>query len=81
MSSEVQSLERRLARLDAIVAELERENLELEQALALFEEGIAHLRATEQAIGAAELRIQQLIEGAGGEPVAAPMAVPAAPAP
>ncbi len=81
MTSEVQNLERRLARLDAIVAELERENLELEQALALFEEGVGHLRASEQAIGAAELRIQQLLEGAGGEPLVAPMAVPVAPAP
>ena len=80
MTTEVQNLEKRLARLDAIVAELERENLELEQALALFEEGVGHLRASEQAIGAAELRIQQLLEGGAGEPVLTPISVPAPPA-
>ncbi len=53
MANEVSSLERRLERLDAIVAELERESLELEQALALFEEGLGHLRVSEQAIRAA----------------------------
>ncbi len=81
MNQDVSRLERRLERLEAIVAELERENLELEQALALFEEGVGHLRASEQAIGAAELRIQQLLEAAGGEPGVAPMSIPAAPAP
>ncbi len=81
MTTEAQNLEKRLARLDAIVAELERENLELEQALALFEEGVGHLRASEQAIGAAELRIQQLLEGGAGEPVLAPMPTPVPPAP
>ncbi len=75
------SLEARLTRLDAIVATLESDELELEQALALFEEGVAHLRASEQTIRAAELRIQQLLEGAGGEPVVVPMPVPPAPAP
>ncbi len=62
------SLEVRLARLDAIVAALESDGLELEQALALFEEGIGHLRAAENVIRAAELRIEQLLEGPAGEP-------------
>jgi exodeoxyribonuclease VII small subunit len=75
--SEAGSLERRLDRLDAIVAELEREGVELDQALALFEEGIAHLRAAEQTIRGTELRIERLLEGAGGEPVAEPMEPPA----
>jgi len=81
MAEEVRTLERRLQRLDAIVAELERENLELEQALALFEEGIGHLRASEQVIRAAELRIDQLLEGPGGEPLLTPLATPEAAAP
>ena len=80
MAEEVRTLERRLQRLDAIVAELERENLELEQALALFEEGITHVRGSEQAIRAAELRIEQLLESASGEAVVVALA-PEAPAP
>ncbi len=62
------SLEARLTRLDAIVAELESDGLELEQALALFEEGVAHLRAAETIVRTAELRIEQLLEGPVGEP-------------
>lgn len=37
-------METRLARLETIVAALEREDLELEDALELFEEGVGHLR-------------------------------------
>ncbi len=71
-----ETLERRLARLDAIVAELEREGLELEEALGLFEEGIGHLRAAEQVIRSAELRIEQLLEGAEGTVLRAPLERP-----
>ncbi len=66
------SLEARLTRLDAIVAELESDDLELEQALALFEEGVAHLRAAETIVRTAELRIEQLLEGPAGEPALVP---------
>ena len=65
-------LEARLQRLDQIVATLEREDLELDDALKLFEEGIAHLRAAQDVLNTAELRIEQLIESAAGvrtEPV------------
>ncbi len=70
------TLEARLTRLDAIVAALESDGLELEQALALFEEGVGHLRAAEQVIRGAELRIEQLLEGAAGEPALVPTARP-----
>ncbi len=70
------SLEVRLARLDAIVAALESDGLELEQALALFEEGVTHLRAAENLIRGAELRIEQLLEGAAGETALVPTARP-----
>lgn len=59
-------LEARLQRLDQIVAALEREDLELDDALKLFEEGIAHLRAAQAVLNTAELRIEQLIESAEG---------------
>jgi exodeoxyribonuclease VII small subunit len=71
------ALEARLTRLDAIVAALESDGLELEQALALFEEGVGHLRAAEQVIRAAELRIEQLLEGPTGEPTLVPGGRPA----
>ena len=53
-------LEARLQRLDDIVAALEREDLELDDALKMFEEGIAHLRAAQAVLNTAELRIENL---------------------
>lgn len=66
-------LETRLGRLETIVATLEREELELEEALALFEEGIGHLRAAQELIRQTELRIERLLEGVAGEPAVEPM--------
>jgi len=55
------SLEARLQRLDAIVAELEGGELDLERGLALFEEGVRHVREAEKLLGTAELRVEELI--------------------
>jgi exodeoxyribonuclease VII small subunit len=63
MSEANPTLEERLDRLDQIVHALEREDLELEQAMKLFEEGIGHLRHTQDLLNQAELRIERLIEG------------------
>ena len=57
------TLEERLDRLDQIVHALEREDLELEQAMKLFEEGIGHLRHAQDLLNQAELRIERLLEG------------------
>lgn len=57
------SVEERLRRLDRIVAALDAEDVELEKSLALFEEGIRHVRAAERLLSAAELRVEELIEG------------------
>ena len=54
-------LESRLKRLDQIVAALEADDLELERALALFEEGVEHVRAAEKILAAAELRVEELL--------------------
>ena len=59
-------LEARLHRLDQIVAALEREDLELDEALRLFEEGVAHLSAAKAVLSTAELRIERLIQNAAG---------------
>jgi len=68
-----QDLESRLARLEAIVDALERDELELEAALALFEEGVGHLRGAREILKHTELRVEKLLadvdgggEGGGG---------------
>jgi exodeoxyribonuclease VII small subunit len=61
------NLEARLLRLELIVQALEREYLELEEALRLFEEGIGHIRATRELLAATELRIEQLLNDGVGD--------------
>ena len=54
-------LEERMARLEAIVERLEREDLDLEAALALFEEGIAHVREANTILERTRLRVERLV--------------------
>jgi exodeoxyribonuclease VII small subunit len=54
-----------LSRLEEIVRRLEAEDVELDAALALFEEGVARLRSARDQLGAAELKVQQVLEQAG----------------
>lgn len=74
------SLEDRLRRLDEIVNRLEGGQVELEAGLALFEEGVRHVREAEALLSRAELRVEELVgeaesartrplegEGDGGE--------------
>ncbi|MCZ8205619.1 exodeoxyribonuclease VII small subunit [Gemmatimonas sp.] len=58
--------EQSLARLEDIVRVLERNDLDLEQALRLFEEGIGLLRSAGSALKAVDARVQQLVEAADG---------------
>lgn len=60
------SFEKRLRRLEEIVGELESEQIELERALALFEEGVTCLRAATEELGRVEARVQRLVERADG---------------
>jgi exodeoxyribonuclease VII small subunit len=60
------TFEQRVARLEAIAEELERENIDLAHALELFDEGIEHLRAAAGDLANAEARVQRLIERADG---------------
>ena len=60
------SFEARLERLEAIAARLEDDELDLDAALALFEEGIAELRAASAFLVKAETRLKQLNEAADG---------------
>lgn len=60
------TFEENLARLEAIAASLDRDDLSLEAALALFEEGIGNLKAASGALAKAEARVQTLVEKAEG---------------
>lgn len=66
------SLEDRLRRLDEIVNRLEGGEVHLEAGLALFEEGVRHVREAEALLGRAELRVEELVgeaESATTEPL------------
>lgn len=55
------TLEARLRRLDEIVSALEGGDVELERGLALFEEGVGHIREAESLLSEAELRVEELV--------------------
>ena len=65
-SPDTSSLQADLARLEAIVRALEQEDLDLDGALALFEEGVGRLREARRRLADAELRLKQLREAADG---------------
>jgi exodeoxyribonuclease VII small subunit len=67
------TFEQTLERLEAIVRELERTDVDLDRALTLFEEGIGHLRGAGQSLQAVEKRVQLLVEAADGSLSLAPM--------
>lgn len=60
------TFEQTLTRLEEIVRELERSDVDLDRALSLFEEGIGHLRSAGQSLQTVDARVQQLIEAADG---------------
>ncbi len=59
------SFEKALARLEAIVGQLEDGKLTLEDSIARFEEGVAISRFLEGELGRAEKRVQELVESGG----------------
>jgi exodeoxyribonuclease VII small subunit len=61
------SIAKDLSRLEEIVRKLEAEDVELDAALALFEEGVSRLRAARESLGAAEVKVQTVLEEAGGD--------------
>lgn len=50
-----------LTRLEAIVRRLETDNLPIEEALQIFEEGVARLRSAKARLADAETRVQQVL--------------------
>ena len=60
------TLEETLERLELIVVRLDEERMELGDALALFEEGVALLRSAAGVLTEAEVRVKRLTELADG---------------
>jgi exodeoxyribonuclease VII small subunit len=60
------TFEERIARLEQVVDGLQRPDVPLATALALFEEGVEALRAASAELAAAEARVQRLVERADG---------------
>jgi exodeoxyribonuclease VII small subunit len=58
------TLEAALEELETIAASLERDDLDLDEALALFERGIERLRAAGRLLESAHGKVEELIEGA-----------------
>jgi len=58
-----ETLERRLARLEEILARMESDDVVLEEALRLFEEGVGHVREAERVLAETELRVEELLAG------------------
>lgn len=54
-------LDARLKRIEEIVAALDSDTLDLDAALALFEEGVAHLGHAREMLRKTELRVEELI--------------------
>lgn len=61
---EEMGLEGRLHRLEEIVSALEADDLKLERALELFEEGVTHVRRAERILAETELRVEELLDDA-----------------
>ena len=55
------SLETRIKRLEEIMTQLEADEVPLENALKLFEEGVGHVRAAETILAETELRVEELL--------------------
>jgi exodeoxyribonuclease VII small subunit len=66
--------EQSLARLEEIVRRLESASLSLDDAMKLFEEGVALSRDCQQQLDQAEGKVEILLKKAGGEIVAQPFA-------
>lgn len=56
-----------LSELEEIVRALDREEMQLDEALELFREGVGHLRTANRLLDDAEGQVEELIEEASGE--------------
>ena len=71
MEQESKTYEQSMARLDAIVRQMEQGNVPLEESLKLFQEGTGLVQTCTQLLDQAELEVVKLMKGADGAPVEA----------
>ena len=64
--SEKASFRDELSRLEAIVRKLEADDLDLDGALALFEEGVKRLQVARELLQQSELKVKRIVEAADG---------------
>ncbi len=64
------TLEGRLKRLEEIMGQLESDEVDLERALGLFEEGVGLVRAAEAILSRTELRVEELLSSGQTKPMA-----------
>jgi exodeoxyribonuclease VII small subunit len=74
------TFEEALARLEAIVRELEEADVPLERSLAVFEEGVRLSRLLHERLNEAERKVEILMKNEQGEKVPVPFAAGAEPA-
>ena len=67
MAEKKPTLQDDLKRLEEIVRALEAEDLDLDKAITLFEEGVKRLRTAREQLTAVEQRVQKVLEQAGGD--------------
>jgi exodeoxyribonuclease VII small subunit len=67
VSESERSFEHLIDELEEIVQRLGRDDLELDEALGLFERGVGCLRDAGRLLDAAEGRVEELIESAAGD--------------
>src|SRR2546430_3455374 len=67
VTSEQASFARQLERLEEIVRRLEAEDLDLDQALKLFEEGVERLRQARERLTVAEAKVKQVLSEHAGK--------------
>ncbi|MEM9669346.1 MAG: exodeoxyribonuclease VII small subunit [Pseudomonadota bacterium] len=61
------SFEEALKELEVIVGKLESGDVELEQSIAIYERGAALKSHCETKLKSAELKVEQIVQGAGGK--------------
>ncbi len=74
MSTKKMTFEQQLARLEEIVAALEKGDVPLAQSLSLFEEGTGLVAACSRQLDQAEQQVVKLMKGPEGEPIELPFA-------
>jgi len=66
MSEEKLSFRSELERLEAIVRSLEGDDLDLDRALELFQDGVARLKKARELLAESELTVQRVLEESDG---------------